>query len=123
MTIFSTKWPKEWKIILITTSKKKGLFGEDENKVFKNLKKNRQSYVEENCYATLMKIIPGILEKDFFSFSAGIQIVQNNMSNFFYGSKDKYGNNNLTQIFRFLKRRNYQRFWSIVLGTNGFYLL
>ncbi len=120
LTIFSTKWPEEWKIILITTSKKKGLFGEDENKVFKNLKKNRQSYAEENCYATLMKIIPGILEKDFFSFSAGIQIVQNNMSNFFYGSKDKYGNNNLTQIFRFLKRHSYQGFGQSSWGPTGF---
>ena len=120
LTIFSNKWPKEWKIILITTSEKKGLFGEDENKVFKNLKKNRRSFVEENCYATLMKIIPGILEKDFFSFSEGVQIIQNNMSNFFYGSKNMYGNNNLTQIFHFLKRHNYQGFGQSSWGPTGF---
>ena len=120
LTIFSNNWPKEWKIILITTSERKGLFGEDENKVFKNLKKNRQSFVEENCYAALMKIIPGILEKDFFSFSEGVQIIQNNMSNFFYGSKNNYGNNNLTQIFHFLKRRKYQGFGQSSWGPTGF---
>ena len=120
LKIFSIKWPKEWKIILITTSKKKGLFGKNENEVFKNLKKNRQSFVGENCYATLMKIIPGILEKDFFSFSEGIQIIQNNMSNFFYGSKNTYGNNNLTQIFHFLKRHNYNGFGQSSWGPTGF---
>jgi len=120
LTIFSTKWPKEWKIILITTLQKKGLFGENENEVFKNLKKNRQSFVEENCYATLMKVIPGILEKDFFSFSEGIQVIQNNMSKFFYGSKNTYGNKNLNQIFSFLQRHNHRGFGQSSWGPTGF---
>ncbi len=120
LKIFSTKWPKEWKIILITISKKKGLFGKDENKVFKNLKKNPRSFVEENCYATLMKIIPGILERDFLSFSEGIQTIQDNMSNFFYGLKNEYGNKNLTQIFSYLKKQSYIGFGQSSWGPTGF---
>ena len=39
-----------------------------------------------------MKIIPGLLENDFYTFADGIQKVQENMSEIFYGNKNNFSN-------------------------------
>ena len=37
-----------------------------------------------------MRIIPGIVEKDFNTFVTGIQKIQDNMSKIFYGSSQSF---------------------------------
>ena len=76
LKIFEYQWPKQWKIILIQDESFFGVHGKDENKAFLNVKKIKKSFVQENCFVTMMYIIPGIIENDFKSFTKGISVIQ-----------------------------------------------
>ena len=60
---------------------------------------------KENCFNLLMKIIPGLLENDFYTFANGIQKIQENMSEIFYGNKNNFSSENISKIFKFFKKK------------------
>ena len=120
LKIFSYKWPKKWKIILIQDENFYGLHGRDENKEFLNIKKIKKSFVQENCFVTMMYIIPGIIENDFESFTKGVNIIQKNMSKIFYGKPNIYASKNITKIFKYLITNKYCGYGQSSWGPTGF---
>ena len=107
LKIFECKWPKQWKIILIQDENFHGLHGKDESKEFLNIKKIKKSFVQENCFVTMMYVIPGIIENDFENFTMGINVIQKNMSKIFYGKSNLYASKNISKIFNYLNINRY----------------
>ena len=68
-----------------------------------------------------MKIIPGLIENDFYPFLQGIQQIQENMSRIFYGKKYDFSSKNISKIFNFLKNENHFGFGQSSLGAIKFY--
>ena len=117
LKIFDYKWPKKWKIILIQDESFFGLHGKSENKEFLKIKK---SFAQENCFITMMQIIPGIVENDFESFTRGVSIIQKNMSKIFYGKSNLYASKNVTKIFNYLHFKRYIGYGQSSWGPTGF---
>ena len=77
-------------------------------------------FAKENCFNLLMKIIPGLLENDFYTFADGIQKVQENMSEIFYGNKNNFSDNSISKIFKFIREKKYIGFGQSSWGPTGF---
>ena len=120
LKIFEYKWPKEWKIILIQDESFYGLHGQDEKKEFLNIKKIKKSFAQENCFETIMKILPGIIENDFDNFTKGISVIQKNMSKIFYGKSNQYASKKITKIFNYLNVNGYYGYGQSSWGPTGF---
>ena len=118
--LIDIKWPKDWKIILITNTNFSGLHGKKESKEFTKLKNISSQFVKENCFNLLMKIIPGLLENDFYTFANGVQKVQENMSKIFYGNKNNFSNQNISKIFKFIREKSCIGFGQSSWGPTGF---
>ena len=120
LSLLNLKWPEDWEIILITDKKFTGLHGLEETREFSKLKNISSKFVKENCYNILMKIIPGLIENDFYPFAQGIQQIQENMSRIFYGKKYDYSSKNISKIFNFLKNENHFGFGQSSWGPTSF---
>ena len=118
--LIDIKWPKDWRIILITNTSLSGLHGKKESSEFTKLKNISSKYAKENCFNLLMKIIPGLLENDFCIFANGIQKIQENMSEIFYGNKNNFSNQNISKIFKFVRQKKYVGFGQSSWGPTGF---
>ena len=118
--LIDIKWPKDWQIILITNTNVSGLHGKKESKEFTKLKNVSSNFAKENCFNLLMKVIPGLLENDFYTFANGIQKIQENMSEIFYGNKNKFSNHNISKIFKFVREKKYIGFGQSSWGPTGF---
>ena len=119
--IFNSKWPKNWKIILLFDSKITGIHGEKEIKEFKRITNIRKKFSKENCQAILLKIIPSLIERDFQNFCEGIQKIQENTSEVFFKSQGgKYTSKKIEKIFNFLKRNGYKGYGQSSWGPTGF---
>ena len=84
---FNSKWPREWKIILIFDNSQVGVSGKNETQEFKKIAMTHPKICKENCKALLMQILPGLMEKNFYLFTKGLQTIQENMSKVFYSNK------------------------------------
>ena len=118
--LIDIKWPKDWQIILITGTNVSGLHGKKESNEFTKLKNVSSKFAKENCFNLLMKIIPGLLESDFYTFANGIQKIQENMSEIFYGNKNNYSNKSISKIFKFVREKKYIGFGQSSWGPTGF---
>ena len=87
-TMFNSKFPSKWKIILINDNQLKGASGEKEVKFFnKNIKLSRQ-YKAELSHIALRGILPSVIYKDFDNFSKNISEFQR-ITSLFYKDKQK----------------------------------
>ena len=118
--LIDIKWPKDWQIILITSTNISGLHGNKELNEFTKLTNISSKFAKENCFNLLMKIIPGLLESDFNAFANGIQKIQENMSEIFYGNKNNYSNHGISKIFKFIREKKYIGFGQSSWGPTGF---
>ena len=120
LKLIDIKWPKDWQIILITNTNLSGLHGKKESNEFRKLKNVSSKFAKENCFNLFMKIIPGLLENDFYTFADGIQKVQENMSEIFYGNKNNFSDNSISKIFKFIREKKYIGFGQSSWGPTGF---
>lgn len=120
LNILNLKWPIEWKIILLFDQNIIGVHGKDEVKEFETLREPNKNYSNENCKNLLMKIIPGLMEKNFTEFSDGIRIIQNNMSKTFYKKKKKFASKTIEQIFNNLDKIDCNGYGQSSWGPTGF---
>ena len=67
-----------------------------------------------------MKVIPGILEKNFEQFSEGIRLVQKNMSKIFYGNSKLYASSKIKIIFSYLDKKGIMGYGQSSWGPTGF---
>ena len=114
------KWPQDWKIILLFDLKGENIFGENEVNKFKDVNKRYRSMFNYNYSTLFLKILPGIMEKDFKSFAEGIQLIQNNMSEIFYKNSKKFSSKNINHIFDYLRNKKIMGFGQSSWGPTGF---
>ena len=105
LKLMNIKWPRDWKIILLFDLKGKNIFGENEINKFKEVNKRYRSSFNYNYSTLFLKILPGIIEKDFKNFAEGIQLIQSNMSEIFYKNSKKFSSRNINYIFDYLRTK------------------
>ena len=120
LNILNIKWPKDWKILMIFDKSVKGIHGNREIQEFKDLNKVDNYKTNANCKALLMNVIPGLIEKNFREFSNGIRIIQDMMSQTFYGKSTKYASQKVERIFTSLKKKGIKCFGQSSWGPTGF---
>ncbi len=119
---FKSKWPSNWKIILILDNSFKGLSGNEEKKQFIKISKVDSNISRNNSKTLLMDIIPSIIEGDFNNFCEGIQKIQDNMSKVFYNNKRKFASKTIQEVFNFIRKKNIKGYGQSSWGPSGFIL-
>ena len=120
-TIFKSKWPESWKIILIFDKSFKGLSGVKEKEEFENILDISNKITNENCYNLVMKIMPGLVEKNFHLFCSGINTIQNNTSKMFFKSQGgKYSSKKIEFLFESIQKIGNFAFGQSSWGPTGF---
>ena len=101
--LFHSKFPSDWRIILLNDNSLKGAFGNKELKFFK--KKISDSYSSDLSQIVIRGIIPSIIYKDFSNFSKNITEFQKITSRLY---KEKQSNMflspQISEIMKYLKR-------------------
>ena len=120
LKLMNIKWPQDWKVILLFDLKGENIFGENEANKFKDVNKRYRSKFNYNYSTLFLKILPGIMEKDFNSFAEGIQLIQNNMSEIFYKNSKKFSSKNINHIFDYLRNKKIMGFGQSSWGPTGF---
>ena len=120
LKLTNIKWPQDWKIILLFDLKGDNVFGENEINKFKEVNKRYRSKFNYNYSTLFLKILPGIIEKDFNSFTEGIQLIQSNMSEIFYKNSKKFSSKNINYIFDYLRNKKITGFGQSSWGPTGF---
>lgn len=120
LKLMNIKWPRDWKIILLFDLKGKNIFGENEIKKFKEVNKRYRSSFNYNYSTLFLKILPGIIEKDFKNFAEGIQLIQSNMSEIFYKNSKKFSSRDINYIFDYLRTKKITGFGQSSWGPTGF---
>ena len=120
LKLTNIKWPQDWKIILLFDLKGDNVFGENEISKFKEVNKRYRSKFNYNYSTLFLKILPGIIEKDFNSFTEGIQLIQSNMSEIFYKNSKKFSSKNINYIFDYLRKKKINGFGQTSWGPTGF---
>lgn len=120
LKLTNIKWPQNWKIILLFDLKGDNVFGENEISKFREVNKRYRSKLNYNYSTLFLKILPGIIEKDFNSFTEGIQLIQNNMSEIFYKNSKKFSSKNINYIFDYLRKKKIKGFGQTSWGPTGF---
>ena len=97
--IFKTKFPKEWKIILLFDSEAKGLHGSSESRFFST--DTTISLRKKLSDLTLNEIIPSIIYKDFDTFARSLTKFQD-LNSLFYSSiqKSNYLSHDIAKVIR-----------------------
>ena len=97
--IFKTKFPKEWKIILLFDSEAKGLHGSSESRFFSA--DTTISLRKKLSDLTLNEIIPSIIYKDFDTFARSLTKFQD-LNSLFYSSiqKSSYLSHDIAKVIK-----------------------
>lgn len=103
-TLLRKKFPNEWKIILLSDSNIKGVFGESEEKFFSNSRDSKK-YFSELSDITLRGILPSIIYKDFSNFAKAISGFQK-ITAHFYEKRQKglFSSSHISRVIKFLSK-------------------
>ena len=120
LKLMNIKWPQDWKIILLFDLKGDNVFGKNEINKFKEVTNRFRSKYNYNYSTLFLKILPGIIERDFKSFTEGIQLIQSNMSEIFYKNSKKFSSKNINYIFDYLENKKITGYGQSSWGPTGF---
>jgi len=81
--IYRQPFPKEWPFIVAIPNLKEGLSNSQENHAFQELTKMSASDVGQICRLTMLKLLPGLAEKDIESFGDALTKIQVLTGNYF----------------------------------------
>jgi len=76
-------FPEEWRIVLIQDPRGHGLHGEDETEAFRALPPFPAATAGHLCRLMLMRVLPGLAERDLAAFGAGIAEIQAVIGDYF----------------------------------------
>lgn len=101
-TLFNLKFPKQWHIILINDTSRRGSFGRKESEFFDNKKNKIETINKELSFILMRGLFPSILYKDFDNFCDNLNRYQK-MTSRFYKSKqnDTYLSDDIAKIIKF----------------------
>ena len=76
-------FPEQWRVVLIFDQAAEGLSGRAESAAFATLAPLPQALAARICHATLMSLLPAVIEQDFATFSEAIAEVQTIVGDYF----------------------------------------
>jgi beta-ribofuranosylaminobenzene 5'-phosphate synthase len=76
-------FPEEWRVLLIRDPRGHGLHGEDETAAFHALPAFSAAAAGHLCRLMLMRVLPGLAERDITAFGAGIAEIQAVIGDYF----------------------------------------
>lgn len=76
-------FPEEWHIVIVIPKNEKGLYGEEELVVLKHVEHTKVDFDKDLCRIIVMKLLPGILEKDIHSVGQAIEGIQKKVGKIF----------------------------------------
>lgn len=82
-TVVRLDFPPEWRAILVLDPRDVGVHGEKETAAFKALPDFPESLAGHLCRLTLMRLLPGIVEKDIAAFGSALSEIQLIVGNHF----------------------------------------
>lgn len=71
-----TRFPDDWRVLLVLDPKAKGVHGERENAAFETLPPMPVENVGAICRLTLMQLLPGLIERDISAFGGAVTKIQ-----------------------------------------------
>lgn len=75
--------PPDWRVLLLRDPDHQGLFGEQEQKAFRDLPPMTQDDAARLCRLTLMQVLPALAEADLPHFGAAVSKIQRIMGAYF----------------------------------------
>ncbi|HAZ60417.1 MAG TPA: hypothetical protein DCY89_02440 [Gammaproteobacteria bacterium] len=69
-------FPQDWRILLVHDTVERGLAGQEELAAFRNLPPMQAACSATLCRHVLMQVLPGLVERRFDTFTAGIETIQ-----------------------------------------------
>ena len=76
-------FPEEWAVILIMPEQKEKIYGSKEQNAFNFLSPMNEDISGKICRLLLMKLLPGLVEKDLVSFGEAVTDIQNYLGSYF----------------------------------------
>lgn len=77
------EFPEDWSIILVLPHTKEKMFGSKEEKAFQSLLPMEEQISGRICRTLLIKVMPGLIEKDLEGFGQGITEIQEYVGDYF----------------------------------------
>ncbi len=69
-------FPEDWRVLLVLDGRGEGVHGEKEARAFANLRPFPGTLAGHLCRLVLMRVLPGLVERDIAAFGAGIAEIQ-----------------------------------------------
>lgn len=76
-------FPSEWRIVLVLDDRVDGLCGSEERVAMDALPPFPRALAADLCHQTLMRVLPGVLERAFEPFAEGISTIQRLIGDYF----------------------------------------
>jgi len=76
-------FPSDWRVLLVLDNNASGVHGERETQAFRNLEPMPEETAAHLCRLALMRLLPGLAEKDLASFGAAITEIQETVGTHF----------------------------------------
>ncbi|OUV02849.1 MAG: hypothetical protein CBC42_04910 [Betaproteobacteria bacterium TMED82] len=120
--IARAEFPKEWPLLLILKKDVTGLHGEKEKFALQHLICDSSVSVDQVCRKVFLGVLPAILERDFESFSAGLNFIQDYMGELFYKSqgRSKFLSPEINNLLGWLKKNFLVSIGQSSWGPTGF---
>lgn len=76
-------FPDEWRVLLVSDHSREGLHGAEERRALASLAPFPQHLAAHLCHLVLMRILPGVAERDFAPFAQGLTDMQQTIGEYF----------------------------------------
>ncbi len=108
-TLFNLKFPKQWHIILINDTSRRGSFGRKESEFFNNIKNTTETINKELSFILMRGLFPSILYEDFDNFCDNLNHYQKMTSRFYKSNqRDTYLSNDIAKIIKFVTNSGFK---------------
>ena len=108
-TLFNLKFPKQWHIILINDTSRRGSFGRKESEFFNNKKNTTETINKELSFILMRGLFPSILYEDFDNFCDNLNLYQKTTSRFYKSNqRDTYLSNDIAKIIKFVTNSGFK---------------
>jgi beta-ribofuranosylaminobenzene 5'-phosphate synthase len=122
--IARAEFPPSWRLILIFDPERRGLSGEKESAAFAALPTFPETLAAHLCHLTLMRLLPGICERDFASVAESIGEIQAHVGDHFAPAQGgRFSSPRVAAALEWLRGRGFAGIGQSSWGPTGFVLV
>lgn len=120
--IAQLSFPANWRVVLVFDERgQEGVHGDQEVAAFRMLPQFAETSAAHLCRLTLMQVLPGLVERDFARFSAGIGAIQRIVGDHFAPAQGgRFSSHAVTEVLAWLATRNMEGIGQSSWGPTGF---